>query len=189
VSYWYISFSSEDEFLGATVVQAANAEAALLEASARNLNPGGQAAIAEVPTEAESDPDMLATINRLLSRDELMAQGAGRHGDLGDEQESFVAAATTVRQVRCATHGVQPQTMVCQHIVEGLVNHKRVGFFWNASDTENPRGDAWCLECDSRVALTGGEWVGPALEHLQPKVLCGECYDFAKAFNMGADSN
>src|SRR5262249_10136171 len=35
------------------------------------------------------------------------------------------------------------------------------------------------------IALTGGEWVGEALEHCQPQVLCGACYDLAKQFHMG----
>lgn len=93
-----------------------------------------------------------------------------------------------MQRVRCATHGDQPQTLVCQHIVQGLVDRRRVGFFWSVADPDNPRGDAWCSDCNNRVKQTG-EWVGPALEHLQPKVLCGECYDFAKAFNLGADSH
>ena len=93
-----------------------------------------------------------------------------------------------MQRVRCASHGDQPQTLVCQHIVQGLVDRQRVGFFWSVDDPNNPRGDAWCSDCNNRVKLTG-EWVGLALEHLQPKVLCGECYDFAKAFNLGATCN
>jgi hypothetical protein len=43
------------------------------------------------------------------------------------------------------------------------------------------------LECEERVKLTGGEWEGEALEHLQPKVLCAECYDVARMFHTGGD--
>jgi hypothetical protein len=89
-------------------------------------------------------------------------------------------------RVHCATHGDQPRTLVCQHIAQGLASGQRVGFFWTSYDPGNPRPDAWCLECENRVRQEGGEWVGVALEHLGPKVLCGECYDFAKAFNLGA---
>ena len=89
--------------------------------------------------------------------------------------------------VTCATHGIQPQTMVCQHIAEGLFKRQRVGFFWTMDDPENARPDAWCVACEQRVRLTDGEWTGQALEHLQPKVLCGACYDLAKLFHLGGD--
>jgi hypothetical protein len=89
--------------------------------------------------------------------------------------------------VKCDTHGVQPRTFVCQHIVEGLLQRQRLGFFWTAHDPENSRPDAWCAACNRRVGLTDGEWTVQALELLQPKVLCGACYDVAKLFHMGGD--
>jgi hypothetical protein len=92
-------------------------------------------------------------------------------------------------RVRCATHGDQPETLVCQHIAQGLMGRQRVGFLWTVEDPDNPRPDAWCLECENRRRREGGEWIGPALEHLEPKVLCGECYDFAKTFNLGGNSS
>jgi len=63
----------------------------------------------------------------------------------------------------------------------------RVGFFWTPDDPQNPRPDAWCTECEKRVRLTGGEWVGEAETQLQAKVLCGACYDAAKSFHMGGN--
>jgi hypothetical protein len=92
-----------------------------------------------------------------------------------------------VRSIRCAVHGTQQQTLVCQHIVDGLTDKRRVGFFWTSCDIDNPRPDAWCSACNERVASTGGEWVGEAFEHLQPQVLCGVCYDIAKQFHLGGD--
>lgn len=88
---------------------------------------------------------------------------------------------------QCATHGTQPQTLICQHIADGLFRRKRVGFFWSVEDPANPGPDAWCSACNERVRTTGGEWVGEALEHLEPKVLCGACYDLAKQFHMGGN--
>jgi hypothetical protein len=82
---------------------------------------------------------------------------------------------------------LQQETLVCQHFVEGLINQERVGFFWTPYDPDNARPDAWCSACDVRVRATGGEWVDGALEHLQPKVLCGACYDVAKKFHLGGD--
>jgi hypothetical protein len=77
--------------------------------------------------------------------------------------------------------------MVCQHIVEGMIAKQRVGFFWTQSQSDNPRPDAYCRDCEIRVRRTGGEWVGEALEMLQPKVLCGICYDLAKIFHSGGN--
>ena len=87
--------------------------------------------------------------------------------------------------IECATHGKQPETFVCQHIVQGLVEKRRVGFFWSAGDPTNPHPDAWCSACEQRVRATEGEWVGEALANLEPKILCGACYDNAKIFHMG----
>jgi hypothetical protein len=92
-----------------------------------------------------------------------------------------------VETVWCKTHGAQPQTLVCQHIAEGLIERKRLGFFWTTASPDNPRPDAWCADCESRVRATGGEWTGEALERLAPEALCGECYDLAKRFHMGKD--
>jgi hypothetical protein len=82
---------------------------------------------------------------------------------------------------------LQQETLVCQHIVEGLRSRRRVGFFWTADDPGNSRPDAYCSACEERVRATGGEWVDQALEHLQAKVLCGACYDVAKLFHTGGD--
>jgi len=89
--------------------------------------------------------------------------------------------------IHCETHGDQQRTLVCQHIIQGLVTKERVGFFWTTYDPENPRPDAWCTECEKRVRVTGGDWVGEAEVHLEPKVLCGACYDQAKIFHMGGN--
>lgn len=88
---------------------------------------------------------------------------------------------------RCTIHGLQQRTFVCQHIVDGLTDRNRVGFFWSVEQLDNPRPDAWCTACEERVRATDGEWVGLALENLQAKVLCGACYDLAKKFHMGGD--
>lgn len=87
----------------------------------------------------------------------------------------------------CKTHGKQQQTLVCQHIAQGLFDKQRVGFFWTTYDPENSRPDAWCSACEERVKLTDGEWVGEAVENLKAKVLCGACYDAAKVFHMGGN--
>ena len=89
--------------------------------------------------------------------------------------------------IMCCTHGEQQETFVCQHIIAGLRNKVRVGFYWSTEDPNNPRPDAYCEECNNRVRLTQGEWVGEALEYANPQILCGACYDAAKIFHMGGD--
>lgn len=91
------------------------------------------------------------------------------------------------KTIHCSTHGLQQRTYVCQHILAGLINRERVGFFWTTADPDNPRPDAYCTACEQRVRKTGGEWIGEALEHLEPKALCGSCYDLAKQFHIGGN--
>ena len=88
----------------------------------------------------------------------------------------------TTTNVDCPEHGLQQETFVCQHIVQGLSDGRRVGFF-HARDPENPRPDAWCAECNERVRAQGGEWTGDAEAQLGAKLLCGACYDRAKTFH------
>lgn len=83
--------------------------------------------------------------------------------------------------IRCHEHGEQDETFVCQHIVTGLNKAKHVGFF-TASGPTKKRPDAWCSECNERVARSGGEWVGAALENVNAQLLCGICYDQARDF-------
>lgn len=90
-------------------------------------------------------------------------------------------------KVTCGSHGEQQRTYVCQHIYAGLVARERVGWFWSIGDPNNPRPDAYCQDCEIRVRKTGGEWVGEALEQLQPTILCGICYDLAKTFHTGGN--
>ena len=47
--------------------------------------------------------------------------------------------------------------------------------------------DAWCSACDARQAACGYKWIGDALEHLEPKVVCGSCYEAMKTFHMGGN--
>ena len=97
MTWFYISFADDNGFRGATVVEADDANGAWAEAIRRGLNPGGEAAILEVPREVERNPDMLAMRNRLVGRDEMIALGGKRAGDCSERiQEAFNSAATKV---------------------------------------------------------------------------------------------
>ncbi len=82
-------------------------------------------------------------------------------------------------KVRCATHGEQEATYVCQHIVGTLDSEQAVGFHWPA-DTGMSRPEAWCTECE-RVRDAEGDWTETAMKFAGVSVLCGGCYDRAKA--------
>ena len=88
--------------------------------------------------------------------------------------------------VKCQEHGEQETAFVCQHIVEGLRQRRSVGFFWSRDD-DSRYPDAWCSECQERLSKTGGEWIGEAAERLGAKILCGKCYEQAKALTFDED--
>jgi hypothetical protein len=86
------------------------------------------------------------------------------------------------RQVRCERHGLQDETFVCQHVVQSLRDSIPRGFYW-AQKSEQERPDAWCSECNETVSRSGGEWTKEAEQFAGVKILCGACYDLAKALN------
>ena len=89
------------------------------------------------------------------------------------------------RTVTCSTHGTQPQTFVCQHILQSLRDRKPVGFFWSTEDPHADRPDAWCATCNEVVRRTGGDWTPEAEKLAGVTLLCGKCYDSARALNLG----
>jgi hypothetical protein len=94
---WYISFAGNEGFRGATVVEARSVEGAHVEATRRDLNPGGEAAILPVPPGHEEKAR--AYLNRLVSEGELIADGGKKNVDLPPEtQEALSAAAHHICQ-------------------------------------------------------------------------------------------
>lgn len=82
-------------------------------------------------------------------------------------------------QVDCTIHGPQGTTFVCQHIVWSLRSRIAVGFF-SASSNE-PRPDAWCAACQQARLAAGDEWTDDVMQSVGIQILCGACYDTAKA--------
>lgn len=96
---FYISFATDDALLGATVVEAANEAGAFIVATARGLNPGGQAAMLAVPDDLTDDEtkEMLSYLNRLVGKDEIRANGGARLKDTPQQiQDRFEEQATVV---------------------------------------------------------------------------------------------
>lgn len=63
--------------------------------------------------------------------------------------------------VECDQHGPQPETFVCQHIVQSLASGQPVGFHWPADSNQECR-DVWCSACHDRHERRGFEWAGDA---------------------------
>jgi hypothetical protein len=93
--------------------------------------------------------------------------------------------STGDRRIHCEVHGDQQATFVCQHIVRSLREDRPYGFFW-AEDPESARPDAWCTACNEQVASTGGDWTEESEAFAGVTLICGACYDRAKAMNLQA---
>jgi hypothetical protein len=89
---------------------------------------------------------------------------------------------TEARTVECSTHGARTEAFVCQHLVESLQTLRLVGFFW-AGVSKKQRPDAWCSDCNERVARTDGDWIGEAAAHLGAHLICSGCYDELRWLN------
>lgn len=101
MTLFYLSFAAIDRFLGATVICAEDAPRALEQATLRGINPGGEVAILEVPKGSEAEAGKM--LNRLVEREELMAGGAKKHGDLSKREKARMEAATTKVCDECNT--------------------------------------------------------------------------------------
>lgn len=97
---FYISFATDEAFLGATVVSAPAPELAVRVATMLGLNPGGQAAVLPAfhPEMSQNSRDELASYKgRLVGADELMGNGARKLGEMSDDvQQGFASVATMV---------------------------------------------------------------------------------------------
>jgi len=75
----------------------------------------------------------------------------------------------------CGTHGEQPETFVCKHIVQSMKTGKEVGFYWSNNDDTY---DAICNSCNN---LSEAQW-----EQDQAKLgrlLCLGCFKVAAELN------
>ena len=81
-----------------------------------------------------------------------------------------------IPSVTCGTHGEQPQTFVCTHIVEALKEGEPCGFWWSRG--EDGVWDAVCTDCNNQTqeAFT-------ALGKENIKLICLGCFEDAAALN------
>lgn len=89
------------------------------------------------------------------------------------------------RIVDCPQHGAQQATFVCHHIIQTLQDGQPRGFWSSEESPENPRPDSWCDACEEVVNRVG-EWNDESEGFAGITLLCGACYDRAKAMNAPA---
>jgi len=78
--------------------------------------------------------------------------------------------------VTCGTHGEQPQTFVCVHIVDAVKAGEPSGFWWSRG--EDGIWDAVCDNCNN-LSQAAFEALGPD----NIKVICLGCFEDAAALN------
>ena len=83
---------------------------------------------------------------------------------------------TVIPSVKCGTHGEQPETYVCVHIVEALKKGEPCGFWWSRS--EDGVWDAVCNDCNE-LSQEAFDALGP--ENI--KIVCLGCFEDAAALN------
>ena len=82
------------------------------------------------------------------------------------------------KRMECSRHGEGYATFVCKHLVDGT----GIGFVFG--DTQDPRPDAWCNQCDEVLLREGGEWDEVSEGFAQVTALCSGCYDEIRARNQ-----
>jgi hypothetical protein len=88
---FYISFATDEEFLGGTIVEAPFSELATFAATLQGRNPGGEALILELPPDLAENEDVRQLRQRLLSKEELLANGGKILGDFTPEEQEELA--------------------------------------------------------------------------------------------------
>ena len=75
----------------------------------------------------------------------------------------------------CATHGRQPETYVCKHIITSLQKGEPCGFWWGL---DGGTYEALCTDCNN---LSPEAFAKQAKDLIRP--LCYGCYRDAAALN------
>lgn len=81
-----------------------------------------------------------------------------------------------IPSVTCGTHGKQPQTFVCTHIIEALKEGEPSGFWWSRS--EEGVWDAICNDCNN-LSQEDFDALGPD----NIGIICLGCFEDAAILN------
>jgi hypothetical protein len=93
---FYISFATDVEFLGATVIDGLSETSALDIATNLGLNPGGQAVVLELPPDLWEAPDVKPMIGKLFNKEQMRAMGSKSHKDLDEETKELLECSSYV---------------------------------------------------------------------------------------------
>jgi len=77
--------------------------------------------------------------------------------------------------LKCGTHGRQPETFVCKHIIETVADGEPRGFFWSVEDGTY---EALCAACNT---LSADDFAEQVEELVRP--LCFGCFRDAAEVN------
>jgi len=91
-----------------------------------------------------------------------------------------VATVSDRERVTCSTHGVTPATFACRHLTRGVA----CGYHCSAEDPTDPWPDAWCDLCEDAFQAESAEWNDVSAKVADIKLMCGHCYDAARARNL-----
>ena len=109
-------------------------------------------------------------------RDETTIQSRAPTRNNVKRRWSKGAKTMKVPSVNCGTHGRQPLTYVCVHILESLRTGEPKGFWWSRG--EDGVWDAVCSDCNA-LSQEDFEALGP--ENIE--VVCLGCFEDAAALN------
>ncbi|PHS28304.1 MAG: hypothetical protein COA84_02070 [Robiginitomaculum sp.] len=77
--------------------------------------------------------------------------------------------------LKCGTHGEQPETYVCKHIVQAMKTGNETGFYWSIEDGVY---DAVCEKCN---AMSDAKWQNRQTDLV--RTLCLGCFKVAANHN------
>lgn len=77
MSFFYLSFATDEAFLGATVVVSDTPVGAVKRTHELGLNPGGEVMILELDAALETNPAVSQLLNRLVGETEIVEQMGG----------------------------------------------------------------------------------------------------------------
>ena len=91
-----------------------------------------------------------------------------------------------IEKVVCETHGTKEMSFSCIHIAMAIDQKEKVGFFYCEAEEDLPQ-IAWCGACEQWLLDNGEEWNDAFEAKADFKILCADCFDEAKAIQLGAD--
>ena len=84
----------------------------------------------------------------------------------------------------CEKHGAEEFAIACIHICRAIDSREKVGFY-ECTDTDCPRPDAWCAACEQWNRDNPDKPVEEWMKVADFRLLCIRCWDEAKEGQCG----